>query len=472
MIDAARIIKANAHRNTKAPAICNAGGYISYGEVYAALARISNLLLERNIPEGSKVAINIGENDLFLITTLACIHNGLVPFVTGDIACVVADGSLDFVIGSGTPLDPTIAPDIMIDESVLSGRLGNSELADFPERPDGQLVAIGATTGTTGDRKLLADTAGHLRETQMQMRESPWFHDRTMVTLGPLGYFSVRAATWVLMNQGTLIRSAEDALVNLKLITSYRIKNLLITPNTLKTLLDYMEENNIQLPSLQMIRLTGSLFKQDLIEQAWRLTGADISVGYGTSEYGRISSGILPKCRDLLGYVGALNDQVKFAPENYSASDFTQLIIDDTDMRAKPYYSQGKILPQTTVYTLPDLGMIRDGILYLSGRADEVFNWGGNKISFARIEDELNRHPGIIDTGVVLGGLRDEYRPLLIGVRTRGDIDLAFVKTQTLKRLNLNQAEPAVSLKSLPQIPRNETGKIDRSALLTLFTAT
>ena len=55
-----------------------------------------------------------------------------------------------------------------------------------------------------------------------------------------------------------------------------------------------------------------------------------------------------------------------------------------------------------------DIGFMRDGYLYIVGRADDVFNIGGEKVAPLEIERALNEHPEIAAAAV--GRLEDSQR--------------------------------------------------------------
>lgn len=383
---------------------------------------------------------------------------------------MVEDGSFDYVIGFTQPIEPSLKPDLTIDLSVLEGRLGDGTLRDFEKLEPDDLFLIGSTTGTTGDRKLIAQTVGYTQAVYSGRRARDWFVGRVMVTLGALSYYGFNSACAAFDAGSTFVRSAKEALHNLKLINGYQVNSLLTTPNTLQVLLNYMEENNIATPDLKTVRLTGSLFSPELVRRARRAMDVEMTVGYGTTEYGGISSGTIPEEEDFTGYVGRVRETVKFSEESINSADFTKLVIDNSDGMAKSYYEKGQILPQSDRYELPDIGVIRDGILYLAGRADEVFNWGGNKVSFARIEAEIAQHPDVSDVGVVGGAVIGNPKIILIGVVAGEEYNFDVMQETALQKLNLHKAGEGIVMKRVEYIPRNDMEKIDRPSLASLVT--
>jgi acyl-coenzyme A synthetase/AMP-(fatty) acid ligase len=109
------------------------------------------------------------------------------------------------------------------------------------------------------------------------------------------------------------------------------------------------------------------------------------------------------------------------------------------------------------------MALIQDGYIYIYGRADDIFNVGGEKISPLEIEHVLNRHEAIETSGVV--GVPDEQR---------GNIAVAFIKTNnhlTRKQLIEFQKE-WLPPSHIPQryfeirdMPMTTNGKIQRKKL-------
>lgn len=65
-----------------------------------------------------------------------------------------------------------------------------------------------------------------------------------------------------------------------------------------------------------------------------------------------------------------------------------------------------------------DYGCIRDGYIYITGRSDDVFNVGGEKIAPLEIERALSEHPSIISSAI--GRIEDEIR---------GTLSVAYIET-------------------------------------------
>ena len=109
-----------------------------------------------------------------------------------------------------------------------------------------------------------------------------------------------------------------------------------------------------------------------------------------------------------------------------------------------------------------------DGYLYLKGRKDDIINVGGEKVSPTEIELTIKQLDKVQDVGVI--GIPD---------RTFGEIPVAFIVTKVNLETNEILAHCIKTLEryKIPQnfifidsVPKNESGKIERSALKEMYT--
>ena len=156
-------IVAAARRNPARPAVITGNRSVVYGDLVEAIARISNHLVQRGLPPRSKLFLNIGDPDLRLIVTIAAMHAGFIPFVLLAIGDLADQVDYDFVVGAAVPNLPDLPADLTIDQSVLSGKLSDGTLREFPEQPDDAILLISATSGSTGRPKLVAESYGASR---------------------------------------------------------------------------------------------------------------------------------------------------------------------------------------------------------------------------------------------------------------------------------------------------------------------
>jgi acyl-CoA synthetase (AMP-forming)/AMP-acid ligase II len=117
-----------------------------------------------------------------------------------------------------------------------------------------------------------------------------------------------------------------------------------------------------------------------------------------------------------------------------------------------------------------DLGRIdADGFVWISGRAGDVINRGGNKVFPEDVEETLRLHPLVADAAVVgraddrLGEVPVAYVELAAGAT----VDAANVASELEARCRreLTAYKVPVSFEVIDALPRNDAGKVVRNAL-------
>jgi acyl-CoA synthetase (AMP-forming)/AMP-acid ligase II len=107
-----------------------------------------------------------------------------------------------------------------------------------------------------------------------------------------------------------------------------------------------------------------------------------------------------------------------------------------------------------------DLGIIRNGYLYLEGRLKEMILRGGENIAPAEIEQALLAHPAVADA-VCFGISDDKYGEVpAAAVTLSQDTPVADLIGHCRERLAAFKAPTAIYV--LPEIPRTATGKVQR----------
>ncbi len=469
MFDIVDSIRTMAAKNRYAPAFITPNVYMTHGDLIDRIACLSNYLADRKVPRRSKVYLNTTDPALRLVAMMACLHYGLIPFVVLDISNVGDDVDYDFVIGSAMPQDPTMKNDLIIDQSVFEGKLADTTLREFPDIGPDELLFVGTTTGTTGRKKMLAQMYGRWL-TRNQDQRNYAADDRVMYTIGDVTQYGFVIACHTLRAGGAVVRRGQTVADNLKTMAKYSVNKLITTPSALDRMMDVMDKMAIRLPSLKWISLTGSLFSEALVRRTEKYFDAELHVGYGSSEVGRISAGTIKSSTFRTGYVGELWPNVRIMSSGTPDNPAPFTIVND-QTRFTNYYSKGKIIKdERKLYTLPDLGYLDGYSLYLVGRDDEVFNVSGNKVPFSRIEAAVRTIPKVADAAVVGGTAAGD--PLALIVAVVGDVDPDVVVKTVVGAVKLAIVAPHVRVVQVPEIARNEMGKTDRGAIVEAYLAT
>jgi acyl-CoA synthetase (AMP-forming)/AMP-acid ligase II len=107
-----------------------------------------------------------------------------------------------------------------------------------------------------------------------------------------------------------------------------------------------------------------------------------------------------------------------------------------------------------------DLGVLRDGYLYLEGRLKEMILRGGENISPAEVEQVLLAHPAVRDA-VCFGVADDKYGELVgAAVTLAGEASTGDLIAHCRERLAAFKVPASIAV--LDEIPRTATGKVQR----------
>ncbi|GAA2909505.1 hypothetical protein Acy02nite_89080 [Actinoplanes cyaneus] len=166
---------------------------------------------------------------------------------------------------------------------------------------------------------------------------------------------------------------------------------------------------------------------------------------------------------ELRATVGAPLDGVEITVEPFGDGPSGRLIIGG-DSRGAGYRRDGVLepFPDGLVRT-NDLGRLRDGVLTVTGRVDEVIQVAGTNVDLAHVRRVLAGCPGLGDFAVVID--RHEHLgavPVLLaeaaGLRVSEREVLAYCRRE------LSDAETPRAIRIVAEIPRTVTGKVPLAA--------
>jgi acyl-coenzyme A synthetase/AMP-(fatty) acid ligase len=459
----------HAAANTVAPAICGATRVLSYSDLVNAICNLCAAFSERGLRPGTKVFANIADPDMRFVVQLACLHYGVVPFLVFGPAQVPGQVDTELTIGANDPLTTDIPADLTVSDRIFASSA--QDLASWGDRPrvDSDLILVAATSGTTGQWKLIGETCGHFT---FQLDKSHDFGvgDRVMVILGELSLITLRTGLRALVSGATVVRANNDPLTCLRLINLFAVNKFILSPKALERLMDIMDEMSIRCPSLKTISVTGSLFTLPILERAEALFDAQIIVLYGSMEAGGIASGPVKSATFTPGYVGRIRDYMDVRIDSGADGEPGQVVLRNDPVLVQRYYENGAIVPnEAEEYRMPDLGVIRDGHLFLTGRDDEVYNYSGHKIAFSTMVDHLAAEDGVADVAIVHPAGNPDPFALNIAIVARVELDMARLGTLLGEKLSLPAITRHLDIRAVSHIPRNASDKVDRRALLGMF---
>lgn len=274
----------------------------------------------------------------------------------------------------------------------------------------------------------------------------------------------------------------------LELAEHERVTNAFVVPTMLSRIVDHLDtiEQKPHLGNLRAIAYGGGKMPVQLIERALALfPDVAFTNAYGLTETSstialldpndhRESFGSTePNVRRRLGSVGRPLPSI-------------ELEIRDDEGRVLGPNEPGEIYvrgPQVSGEYLErnardadgwfptrDAGFVDDaGYLFLSGRADDVIVRGGENISPAEIEEVLLSHEAVSEAAAVAIASVEWGEAVGAVVVLKPEHDVSVHDLQQLVKARLRSSRVPEKILFVPELPYNETGKLLRRVLKTMF---
>ena len=483
----------NARRNPNGLAVIDDDGAITFKELDDAANAVANGLVEMGVGGGDGVAILARNHRWFLIANYGCARVGArlillnsefsgpqikdVSEREGAKLIIYDDEYTAAVAQADPPLGKLRALGVNPDSDEPSGStdetlaqlIARSSKAPAPKVSKHASIII-LTSGTTGTPKganrntppTLAPIGGILSHVPFRAGEvtslpSPMFH--------ALGYLH---GTLAMFFGSTLVlrRRFKPATV-LEDLEKHKVTGMVVVPVMLSRILDQLEKTSPKpdLSRLRIVFVSGSQLGAELATRAMKDLGPVVYNMYGSTEVafatiagpadlqynaatvGRVVKGVKVRILDDNGHqlpqgdVGRIFVGNFFPFEGYTGGGGKQII--------DGLLSSG------------DVGYFDErGLLYVSGRDDEMIVSGGENVFPAEVEDLISGHPDVVEA-TALGVDDKEWGARLRAfvVRKEGsDVDENAIKVYVKEHLARYKVPREVVF--LDELPRNPTGKI------------
>jgi fatty-acyl-CoA synthase len=378
-----------------------------------------------------------------------------------------AEPELGFLRALGTNPDAD-EPSGSTDET-LADLIERSSKSPAPKATKHASIII-LTSGTTGTPKganrstppTLAPVGGILSHVPFKANEvtslpAPMFHALGFL-LSTIAMFL--GSTLVLRRKFKPPHVLED-------IEKYKVTAMVVVPVMLSRILDAVEkmDKKPDLSSLRIVFISGSQLGADLTSRALKDLGPVIYNMYGSTE---IAFATIAGPQDLERNAATVGPVVKGVKVK---------ILDDNG-KEKPQGEVGRIFVGSAfpfqgytggghkqiidgLMSSGDVGYFDEhGLLYVSGRDDEMIVSGGENVFPAEVEDLISGHPEVVEATAI--GVEDKewgHRLRAFVVKKDGsDVDEDTIKHYVRDHLARYKVPREVVF--LDELPRNPTGKI------------
>ncbi|HRD12252.1 MAG TPA: long-chain-fatty-acid--CoA ligase FadD2 [Mycobacterium sp.] len=483
----------NARRTPDKLAIIDDEGSLTYSELDDATNALANGLLAMGVKGGDGVAILARNHRWFTIANYAGARVGARTILLNtefsgpqikDVseregakviiydeeyaeAVKLADPPLGKLRALG--VNPDAAGPPIGEHETLAEVIARSSTAPAPKATKKSAIIV-LTSGTTGTPKgatrhtppTLAPIGGVLSLVPFKAGEvtslpSPMFH--------ALGYLH---ATIALTLGSTLVlhRKFKPATV-LADIPEHNVTAIVVVPVMLSRMLDTLEKMDPKpdLSSLRIVFVSGSQLGAELATRALKALGPVVYNLYGSTE---IAFASIARPEDLQKNPATVGPVVKGAKvkilddngKEVSQGEVGRIFVGNT-FPFEGYTGGGGKQIIDGLLSSGDVGYFdHNGLLYVSGRDDEMIVSGGENVFPAEVEDLISGHPDVVEATAV--GVEDKD----FGARLRAFVVLreeAEVTEDAIKnyvREHLARYKVPREVIFLSELPRNPTGKI------------
>ena len=483
----------NARRNPAGLAVIDDEGTMTFRELDRAANAVANALLDMGVRGGDGVAILARNHRWFLVANYGCAKVGARMILLNsefsgpqirDVSAregakvIIYDDEYTAAVALAEPplgrlralghnpdsTEPSGSTDRSLAELVAAGNVAP------PPKVSQQASIIILTSGTTGTPKganrrtppTLAPIGGVLslvpfRAGEVTALPSPMFH--------ALGFLH---ATLAMFLGSTLVlrRRFKPATV-LADLAEHRVTGLVVVPVMLSRILDELEQTEPRpdLSALRVVFVSGSQLGAELATRAMADLGPVVYNMYGSTEVafasiagpadlahnpatvGPVVKGVKVRILDdngvevPRGQVGRIFVGNAFPFEGYTGGGGKQII--------DGLLSSG------------DVGYFDErGLLYVSGRDDEMIVSGGENVFPAEVEDLISGHPEVIEATAIGVDDKEWGARLRAFVVRKPDSALAEDDVKTYVRDHLARYKVPREVVFVDELPRNPTGKI------------
>ncbi|HET7072601.1 MAG TPA: long-chain-fatty-acid--CoA ligase FadD2 [Mycobacterium sp.] len=483
----------NARRNPDRAALIDEEGTFTYAELDEAAHAVANGLIAKGVRGGDGVAILARNHRWFVIANYGAARTGAriillnsefsgpqikeVSEREGAKVIIYDDEYSDAVSKAEPPLGKLRALGVNPDAQQPSGStdetlaelIARSSKAPAPKSSRHASIII-LTSGTTGTPKganrstppTLAPVGGILSHVPFKANEvtslpAPMFH--------ALGYLHATLAMF--LGSTLLLRRKFKPTLVLEDIEKHKATAMVVVPVMLSRVLDALEktEPKPDLSSLRIVFVSGSQLGAELAGRALKDLGPVIYNMYGSTE---IAFATIAGPQDLehnAATVGPVVKGVRVRIVDDNGNEVAQgevgRIFVGNAFPFEGYTGGGNKQIIDGLLSSGDVGYFDEhGLLYVSGRDDEMIVSGGENVFPAEVEDLISGHPDVVEATAIGVEDKDWGHRLRAFVVKKED---ASIDEETIKhyvRDHLARYKVPREVIFVEELPRNPTGKI------------
>ncbi|WP_170149531.1 AMP-binding protein [Rhodoplanes roseus] len=445
------------------PAIATEGGILTYGRLAEAILAAAARCAQAGLQAGTVVGLAV-RDPVWHVCLVCALHR------LGVISTSIEPSEGGLPLGFAAILYDKDRPGGFIGAAI---QVDAGWFAAQPGQPAAPVVPFGArdvcrvvlSSGTTGAPKPIAMSPEILwdRITAYSLRGSLAASQR--IFCGPTlrSQFGFVIASTALA-YGKMLCFAESAATAVAVMSFCGADLALFSPNQLVDLIDEQTRSRGGLATLREIQCSGAFLSDSLLHRLRTVLPVPVLNSYASTEAGTTAIATAEalatmKIEGAAGFivpwarVDACDDTGDPLPTGQEGS----LRVRALGMAA-PFERGMTTVSPSAAFFPGDFGrVLDDGTLVVSGRIDDVINFGGDKLAADSLVRRILRCPGVQDAGVIAVDGALGLPELHVAVVASGPIDdIQIARSCTEVR---RFAKP-VAIHRLDAIPRNAMGKV------------
>lgn len=451
------------------------GQRLTYGGMAATIESFAAHIGDRVRP-GDHVCIEIPTSAIIICMAMALSRLGAVP-VLGVSSREARECGID--IDAAITINVAVEPGVRLlvfSQSWMSWPEGYTPgVSREPVLNDDEPMVIMSSSGSTGRRKFMAYSGLNLKTRFPNYDSFLGAFGRRLVCVSSTSVIGFSAIMRSLAIGGMVAEPFVEDANTLKLIDDHGIEEIVASPLAIERLITAQERAGASLRSLQQILAAGASLSPELAKRAHGALCENIRIGYGTSEAGFmacINANDNPHPMGV-GYLAPWASVDALDEEGHALGVGETGLIRikvDPDFSVDGYIGAeepaGSDL-KNGVFVPGDIGSVReDGLLVISGRAGDVINLGGDKISVGLIESEVGKIEGVSSVAAMGVATDLGFQKLLVVIEADHESSKLAARKLILKLVG-DFVE--FQLERVEKLPVTPTQKPDRQQLIQMF---
>ena len=473
------------------------GLYYSWRDLERGSAKLANLLHSLNLPQGSRVAVQVEKSPEALMLYLATIRAGLVylPLNTAYRADEMA-----YFIGNASPAVVVCSPQnfgwitqlafkagtahvFTLDEpragknsgSLLSRALHHADHFETVQKQSDGLAAILYTSGTTGRSKGAMLTHGNLTA-NISVLQKYWQWRPGDVLLHALPLFHIHglfvAAHGALMNGSKMIfLSKFDSTAVTRHLP--RCTVLMGVPTYYVRLLSEPTFDQTSCANLRLCISGSAPLLVETFTYFIEKTGHTILERYGMSETAMLTSNPVDGERRA-GSAGLPLPGVSVRVTNAAGQGCKTGEIGDIEVKGPNVFSGYWQMPEKTAeeftadgyFKTGDVGRFdEDGYLFIVGRSKDLIISGGYNVYPKEIESVIDEMEGVLESAVIGVAHADFGEAVTAVIVPRQDANLSEAQVIHALKTKIANFKVPKRVFIVNELPRNTMGKVQKNLL-------